>query len=108
MEAGKGRVIVSASGCRSGQPATTLLPLFYRREFVQLLHNYLPFVLDNVNAGRSFRDELPSSLTLRPSLEKIKTRPPFWAAPLAGDQAGRLGVSLSRVSQEKEKGHPEG
>jgi hypothetical protein len=25
--------------------------------------------------------------------KREKTRPPVWAAPLAGDQAGRLGVS---------------
>ena len=28
--------------------------------------------------------------------EITKTRPPFWAAPLAGDQVGRLGASRSR------------
>lgn len=29
----------------------------------------------------------------RPRLKRNKTRPPIWAAPLAGDQTGRLGVS---------------
>jgi hypothetical protein len=63
-----------------------------------------PLSLRRRGAAEKWR-ALSSPVPRETTRDEIETRPPVWAAPRAGDQAERLGVSRSENMHERREAH---